>query len=370
MKMPRGGLVLTGCAFVLGLAFSSRAGAEPTAWQPERTWVFAVGVLQFDDSAVATYPDKGRVDADMIATMQKRGVAQDHVLFLKNNEATKENIVRQLAPFVRRAAPGDTLFFYYAGHGGRDYSDPARTCTFLTYDTKSTWTVASVFDTVQQNFRGAQAIYAADCCHSGSLLGEAARHKGKSAVLASAHVASTSTGNWTFTRCLVEMFQGNPVLDFDGNGGITFAEAARYIEGEMSFLEGQHAAHGVTGGFSPDFVMSTASGPHTARMGEHVMGQSEGKWWKAEVLNEKDGKLFVTWPGWTRSYDEWLSADRIQAFTPKTFPIGAAVQAEWRGHWYDGRVVKTDLGLHLIHYDGYPEGDDEWIGLERLREKK
>ncbi|HEY3897688.1 MAG TPA: hypothetical protein VGM54_03695 [Chthoniobacter sp.] len=27
------------------------------------------------------------------------------------------------------------------------------------------------------------------------------------------------------------------------------------------------------------------------------------------------------------------------------------------------------VGLHFIHYDGYPAGDDEWIGLDRMREK-
>ena len=45
------------------------------------------------------------------------------------------------------------------------------------------------------------------------------------------------------------------------------------------------------------------------------------------------------------------------------------VQAEWRGQWFDGRVVKTEMGLHLIHYDGYAAGDDEWMGSDRLHEK-
>ena len=310
--------------FACFLFFVSLAAAQAgqAVWQPERTWVFAVGVLKFDNAGVATYPDAGRVDAEMIAAMHKRGVPADHILFLKNSEATKENIVRKFAPFLRRAGAGDTWFFYYAGHGGRDYSDPARTCNFLTYDTKSRWTVASVFDTVQENFRGAQAIYTADCCHSGSLVEEAARRKGRTAALASAHVASTSTGQWTFTRCLLSMFQGDPLLDGDGNGEITFAEAARYAESEMAVLEGQDAAHGVTGGFPADMTMAAATGHHTARMGEHVMGESQGKWWKAQVLDEKNGKLLVTWPGWARSYDEWLPANRVRPIETKMLPIG------------------------------------------------
>jgi hypothetical protein len=356
-------------ALLLCLVGLSQVWAQHATWQPEHTWVFAVGVLNFDNSSLATWPDEGRMDAEMIRVMQKRGVPQSHIAFIKNEQATKENILRQFVPFLERAGADDTLVFYYAGHGGRNYSDPARTCTFVTYDTKSTWTVGSVFDTVQKHFHGAQTVYLADCCHSGSLVAEAATHKGRTAVLASAHVASTSTGNWTFTRCLVEMFQGNPVLDFDGDGEITFAEAARYAEGEMSFIEGQHAAHSVSGGFPAGFAIAPAGGHHTKHMGDHIEGLSQGQWWKAEVLAEKDGKYFVTWPGWNHSYDEWLPAERVRAYTPRMFPVGTAVQAEWRGRWYDGRIVKTEFGLHLVHYDGFPDGDDEWIGPARLRAK-
>lgn len=351
------------------LSLLTCAHAEHAAWQPAKTWVFAVGVLKFDNSSLATWPDEGRADAEMIQIMQKRGVPADHVLFLKNEQATEANITQKFAPFLQRAAADDTLVFYYAGHGGRDYSKPERTCTFVTYDAASTWTVSSVFDTVQRNFHGAQTLYLADCCHSGSLVTEASQRKKRAAVLASAHVSSTSTGNWTFTKCLIEMFRGNPVLDADSDGSITFTEAARYVEREMSFVEGQHAAHSVSGGFTPDFALASASGRHTPRMGELVEGESQGKWWKAEVVAEKDGKYLVTWPGWARSYDEWLPASRIRKYAPQMLPVGTPVMAEWRKQWYPGRVVKTELGLHLIHYDGFEDGDDEWMGMSRLKTK-
>ena len=54
--------------------------------------------------------------------------------------------------------------------------------------------MGSVFDTVERNFHGKQAVYFADCCYSGSLAVEAGLHQGCSAVLASAHVSSKSTG--------------------------------------------------------------------------------------------------------------------------------------------------------------------------------
>ncbi len=274
-----------------------------------------------------------------------------------------------MGPFIRRAGADDTLIFYYAGHGGRDYSKPERTCTLVTYDAKSNWTVASVFDTVDKNFHGKQVLYTADCCHSGSLVVEAQHHSEREAELSSAHVSSTSTGNWTFTRCLMQMFQGDPMLDQNGDGKITLAEAAHYFVDEMAFMEGQHSAQGYNNGFSPDTVMSIATGKHTPRMGEFIEGESQGKWWRAEVIGEKEGQVFVTWPGWERKFDEWLPLSRTRPYKPKTYAVGDAVKAEWRGTWYDAKVIKVELGLNLVHYTDFPDSDDEWMAYDRLRVK-
>jgi hypothetical protein len=344
--------------------------AESPVWEPERTWVFAVGVIKFDDPTTTSWPEKGRVDVEMIRVLEKRGVPADHILFLKNEQATKDNIVRKFNPFLKRAGPADTLIFYYAGHGSRDYMDPKRPCTFLTYDTGAKWTVSSIFDSVEKNFQGRQVIYTADCCHSGSLVVEAALHPRRAAALTSAHVASSSTGNWTFTNCLVKMFEGSPLLDLDGNKQITFAEAAHHVVNQMAFLEGQHSADGVSGGFPADTVMSMATGPRTPRMGELIEGESEGKWWKAKVLAEKKGQVLVTWPGWGKNYDEWLPLPRTRPYHPKTFAVGEVVQTEWQKKWYDATVLKVELGLHLVHYHGFSASDDEWVKLERLRIKQ
>ena len=341
--------------------------AELPVWQPSTTWVFAVGVLKFDNPSLATWPDQGRADADMIRALEKRGVPSDQIVFLKNEQATRENITRQLGPFLRRAKPSDTFLFYYAGHGSRDYSDPARTCTLVTYDTGSTWTVGSLFDTVEKNFRGRQVIYTADCCHSGALVVEAAARSKRAAVLTSAHVASTSTGNWTFTQCLVRLLEGSPLVDLNGDRQVTFAEAAEHVTGQMAFIEGQHAASGVAGGFPAETVLAGASGTRTPRQGQLIEAESEGKWWKAIVLDEKDGAVYVTWPGWARSYDDWIPLARTRPFRPQTYPVGAKVQTEWRKKWYDARVLKVELGLHLVHYEGFSDGDDEWVKPARLR---
>src|SRR6188768_3293798 len=102
---------------------STSLWAADAAWEPEKTWVFAVGALQFDNPGMTAYPDKGRVDAVLLETFRKRGVPAEQILFIKNKEATKANITRRLAEFLPKPGKDDTLFFYYTGHGGRDYAN-------------------------------------------------------------------------------------------------------------------------------------------------------------------------------------------------------------------------------------------------------
>jgi hypothetical protein len=49
--------------------------------------------------------------------------------------------------------------------------------------------------------------------------------------------------------------------------------------------------------------------------------------------------------------------------------VGSQVEVEWRQNWWKARVVKVEHGLHLVHYEGFDEKDDEWVRGERVRER-
>jgi hypothetical protein len=346
--------------------------AAETVWQPARTWVFAVGVLNFDTKGLATWPDEGRVDAKMIDAFRARGVPEGHIVFLKNAEATHANIQRRFIELLDRTGAGDTLVFYYAGHGGRDYRSPARTCTFVAYDTKANWPMSSVFDTIEAHFKGSTALLLADCCHSGGLAVEATKRHDTIAygALTSANVSSKSTGNWTFTQCLVDVLSGSPLPDFNGDGKISFTEAVRYCEEEMAFAESQLSSSVTVGGFNPDLVLATATGAHHPHMGEHIEGEDQGKWWRAKVLDSKANQCFVTWYGWDKKYDSWLDPQHMRPAVTKTVPLGTHGSVEWEGEHYPGWIIGAKLGLNHVHYGGYPASDDEWIAPSRFTPEK
>jgi hypothetical protein len=77
----------------------------------------------------------------------------------------------------------------------------------------------------------------------------------------------------------------------------------------------------------------------------------------------------VTWVGWDHLEDSWLDADAIRPYVPKTWPVGARVRILWEDQWYPGEVLRNELGLQLVHYDGYDQ-DDEWVDPARLKPRQ
>jgi hypothetical protein len=237
------------------------------------------------------------------------------------------------------------------------------------FDSKNGWPTAAVLHAIEAGFKGSQVLLTADCCHSGGLAEEAARHKGRInfGTLTSARASATSTGNWTFTQCLADLYSGKPMLDLDHDGAITFAEAAQYSDLRMAFRENQRSTNAVTGTFPRDLVFAKANGAAPARLADQCEGRDQGKWYKAEILSAKDGKYFVTWPGWDSSHDSWLSPVDLRPLNRKSVTDGTIVEIKWGKKWYPGKVIRSELGLLLVHYDGYTAADDEWVPIERVR---
>lgn len=277
--------------------------------------------------------------------------------------------MRELIDLLKKTGPEDTLLFYYTGHGGRDYSSRARAVHFITYDTKSPWPVSEMLDAIETHFQGSLALLMADCCHSGGLAEEAS-HRSKRiayAVLTSSQPASVSTSNWTFTQCLADLFRGRPTIDLDRNGEICLAEAAAFCDAEMCFCKNQRAGSAAIGKQIDQLVLAKSDGTLPSRVGEYCEAQSHGLWMKAKIKDAQGGKFLVDWVGRPAKAAAWVSPDALRKHEPAGLEAGQRVKVQWNGAWYQGVVLKTHLGLHLVHYEGFPDEDDEWIPLRRLR---
>lgn len=120
---------------------------------------------------------------------------------------------------------------------------------------------------------------------------------------------------------------------------------------------------------------------YAAQVGDTGKALWQGKDYDVKVVKvSKDGaRCFITWPGYSKSWDEWRNCSEIkQIKTTKTeaipsasYAVGDAVKVQWKGSWYDASVISVNnkKGTYKIHYDGYNDSWDEWVTDNRIKKK-
>lgn len=113
----------------------------------------------------------------------------------------------------------------------------------------------------------------------------------------------------------------------------------------------------------------------TCTIGAAVEIEWNGTWWSGRILQGPDaeGQCFITYDEWAADWDEWVGPDRIRATVaqpvPATCAIGAAAQVEWNGTWWAARILQGPdaEGRCYITYDEWSADWDEWVGQDRIR---
>jgi hypothetical protein len=292
------------------------APAQDRYWQPQRTWVFVVGTLEWKDKETfESFPKENRRDRELVRFFREQGVPAAQIVYLEDRAATTRRIQNELRSLLSKTQEGDTLFLYYTGHG---YKNDEGRAYFASYDTNDEdnpgWAVDSIPATVERYFKGANAFLTADCCFSGALAEavRAQRSRISYAVYTSATSDDVSTGNWTFTETLLAGLRGRAYIDTDGNGEITFNELGREIKSDMSFAERQTASFILTGKFARQTILAEAGMRVDQRVGARVEVYSEGDWYKARIIDAGRGRYRVHYYGYEDSYDEWVKLSQIR----------------------------------------------------------
>lgn len=368
-------LILAGC--------SAPAQAANLGWQPNRTWVFVASSVQFQDKEMFdSFPAENRRDDRLVQFFRGRGVPTSHIVYCKDKAATLRTIQTSFKSLLQKAAPGDTLFFCYQGHGypSEDKSKPDT--LFATYDTDGEkvmgWSVKSIAATIDRYFKGQRAILSADCCYSGSLADSIKNKRGliQYAALTSSSAREVSTGHWTFSQCLLDALNGEPFVDANADGAITLGELATHAHDDMAIAEEQHATFALAGGFPNGLVLASAKPQPRAPIGQRVKAKQDGVWYAARIVAAKSGQWLVSYIGYDEDA-EWFDAadsNEIRLITAQPaksrFAVGAAVEVNWKGDWYDAKVLKTDNGVYFIHYIEDDSSWDEWVSSKRIRARR
>jgi hypothetical protein len=332
-------------------------------WEPEKTWVFAVGVLTYPSGQ--HWPDKGRRDAEMIGALEARGVPKDQITFIKNQSATLAHVRRSFDTLLARAPADAVLWLYFAGHG--DKRDDG-VCEFRLYDGQ--WPIPDVISAIERRFAGSTALLFADCCYSGSLGMEAMQRAGRVSygALTSSLASTMSTGAWTFTECLIAGLRGTLPHKPDGESSITFAELARFAEREMAFNDGQLSTCVTANGFDPSLVLAPGMQPEHPRLGEHVEARwKDGHWYPGRIEKAARGKFWIRWAGYKENANNWIEERNVRPYVPEQQVPGTRLDVQWNGKWYPAEVLTGRWGMHLVRYDDFASTWDEWVSPKRMR---
>ncbi len=147
----------------------------------QRTYALLVGINDYPGEVGRLYGCVNDVD-QLDAYLRKSGNQQDlAVEVLRNQDATRANLVQQFRHHLGRATAGDVAFFHYSGHGARwrsaaafrEHYPDGRDEGLVCIDSRK----PGGFDLADKELavlinelaeRGAHVAISLDCCHSGS----------------------------------------------------------------------------------------------------------------------------------------------------------------------------------------------------------
>ena len=302
------------------LVASSNLSAQERDWQPQRTWVFVVGTLQWQHPDMfASFPQEHRRDAQLVDFFRRQGVPAQQLVYLKDEQATTQRVKAAFTSLLSKTGDGDLLFLYYTGHGYK--SDDGHTTFFATYDAGDDvpgWSSESIVRDIDRYFKGSRALLTADSCYSGSLAAQIRKtnHRVSYASLTSSSANQLSTENWTFTEMLLAGLTGRAFADINGDGQITLSELAQDVREDMAFAEDQRSSFAFTGTFSPSTVVARAEQKPSPQVSRRVEVRPGGgwyhEWYKARIIDARGGRFKVHYFGWQDSDDEWVRPDQIR----------------------------------------------------------
>jgi hypothetical protein len=301
------------------LVASSNLFAQERDWQPQRTWVFVVGTLQWKHPDMfASFPQENRRDAQLVDFFRRQGVPTQQLVYLQDEQATTRRVKAAFTSLLSKTSDGDLLFLYYTGHGYK--SDGGHATFFATYDAGDDvpgWSAESIIRDIDRYFKGSRAFLTADSCYSGTLAVQIGKmnHRVSYASLTSSSANQLSTENWTFTEMLLAGFAGRAFADINGDGQITLGELAVDVKEDMAFAEDQRSSFAFTGTFSPGTVLARAEQKPSPQVSRRVEVRPGGgwyhEWYKARIIDAGGGRFKVHYYGWQDSDDEWVRPNQM-----------------------------------------------------------
>ncbi len=359
------------------ISCSAKKNNTPASTQLKNdlTYVLIVGALEWQDANLYSFEKKNRKDVELMDVLKSTGLNENNMIFLKDEEATLNNIKTKCKNLLSKTVSNSHFIFYYAGHGmhhqGKYY--------FANYDintkdpTNTGLDLDMIGNLIEENFKGNRVTLWADCCYSGGLAVQAENLSKKgfqTCALTSATATNTSTGNWTYSQTLIDCLKGDPIMDKNNDGSITLNEMASEVKDAMKFRERQLNSYCIYGLDGDKTIISSVTGKIDRRieeLGNYVFALYGGKWQVARIIGKTNGELECELYWYSDKVSKKLPVDQTRNFHFVSFETGIDVKVEFEKEWYDATIVKSDGDFYYIKYKGYDDSYNEWVTYDRIR---
>ncbi len=333
------------------------------------SWAILVGIDSYPKWPKLEYAVRDAEGVERLL-VQKFGFAQERVITLRNEQATRQGI---LAAFHDRLAhgglqPNDRVFVFFAGHGATRKLSSGRDLGYIVpydADPNNLATDAIPMTEIQniaESLPAKHALFVMDACYSGlgltrgaanaSFLRDNARRLGRQMLTAGGSdqlVADGGpNGHSVFTWTLMQGLGGKG--DLNGDGLITATELAAYVAPAVSSVSQQTPAFGsLPGSEGGDFVFELPEETEFLTAGTAQLSND------AIALNTRLDAQASKASGSVVIKDLQGGETRIKA--PAAVPVSSRQQAQ----------RANDLGLQLYKEKQYAQAESQFTEALKLR---
>jgi hypothetical protein len=159
-------------SLLLALALFAAWPAQSQTQTPALRSALVIGLSQYNPSTGAATLEGVPYDVESAKRMaMAMGILGNQIRLVQNQDATKENILKELRQLGERTRDGGRTFIYFSGHGTRYWDPSVNGCVegLLTHDGQAI-TNAELAQATQKITSGAdKVITMIDACHSGGV---------------------------------------------------------------------------------------------------------------------------------------------------------------------------------------------------------
>lgn len=106
---------------------------------------------------------------------------------------------------------------------------------------------------------------------------------------------------------------------------------------------------------------------------DKVKVESNGTWYDATILkvNSQDGTYFIAYDGWSESWNEWITTDRMKYDKPvkaplTKFSVGDRVEVEYGMIPEPATIIEVGENKYHIKFDKSVYGD-KWVTEREIK---